>query len=87
MATLAEGHCKGKTEKVLPGSFKIEKKIILPKILNTGDYNVDILLHNPTVEGLVDCYHCVNLHIDGYQEGVGRALISNKEGFMGFESI
>ncbi|MBR2074863.1 MAG: ABC transporter ATP-binding protein [Fibrobacter sp.] len=87
MATLADGHYKGITTIIKPGNFVINKLIKLPSILSTGDYYVDIILHNPMIEGLVDCYNCVNLHIDGYQEGYGRALDSKKEGFLGFETF
>lgn len=87
MATLADGHYKGKTTIIEPGDFIIEKNIKLPKILSRGDYYVDINLHHPMVEGLIDCYHCVNLHIDGNQEEFGRALNAKKEGFIGLESI
>lgn len=39
------------------------------------------------VEWYMRAPHCAELHIDGYQEGFGRALRCNEEGFMGLEAI
>ncbi|MDO5130626.1 MAG: ABC transporter ATP-binding protein [Prevotellaceae bacterium] len=86
MATLAEGHCKGKIEHYSPGDFTIEKNIKLPKYLSCGDYYLSLCLHHPMVEGLMDAVDCALIHIEGYQEGFGRTLQLNTEGFMGLET-
>ena len=86
MATLAEGHCKGKIDHYSYGDFTIEKNIKLPKYLSCGDYLLSLCLHHPMVEGLMDAVDCALIHIDGYQEGFGRTLQLNTEGFMGLET-
>lgn len=85
-ATLSEGHVLGKILEINPGSFTIEKTLVLPKILSTGDYLIDINLHQPMIEWQLQCPNCVELHIDGYFEGFGRALSQTAEGFMGLLS-
>lgn len=87
LATLAEGHIFGKKEHIGAGSFCISKQIVLPKILATGNYYVDINLHMPMVEWQMRCLNCVELHIDGYFEGYGRALKLGTEGFVGLTTI
>lgn len=87
MATLAEGHNKGILTSINTGKFTIKKQIILPKYLSSGDYIIDINIHRPMVEWYMRAPHCAELHIDGYQEGFGRALRCNEEGFIGLESI
>ncbi|MCL1624636.1 ABC transporter ATP-binding protein [Bacteroides caecicola] len=87
MAALAEGHCKGILTAINKGKFTIKKQIILPKYLGSGDYIIDIHMHRPMVEWYMRAPHCTELHIDGYQEGFGRALRCNEEGFIGLESI
>lgn len=87
MAALAEGHNKGILTPINKGKFTIKKQIILPKYLSSGDYIIDINIHRPMVEWYMRAPHCAELHIDGYQEGFGRALRGNEEGFMGLEAI
>ena len=86
MASLAEGHWKGQLMTIKKGSFKIEKQIILPEILSNGDYIIDLYLHHPMVEWLLKAPHCVEIHIDGYQEGYGSALRLKDEGFIGLKT-
>lgn len=86
MATLAEGHCKGLIELYPAGEFSIEKNILLPKYLSCGDYLISLCLHHPMVEGLMDAVDCALIHIEGYQEGFGRTLQLNTEGFLGLET-
>lgn len=85
MASLAEGHYKGITEKIPVGKFRIERRVKLPKVLAMGDYTVDLYLHNPMVEWIMKAPRCAELHIDGYQEGFGRPLSMREEGFIGLE--
>ena len=86
MAALAEGHTKGKILKFLKGNFVIDKTIVLPKFMGSGDYKVDIFMHHPMVEYQLKAINCAIIHIDGYQEGYGRALTQSDLGFYGFES-
>ena len=87
MASYVEGHWKGKIETLHRGSFEIHKKIKLPKVIATGDYIVDIKMHHPNIEFLMRAMHCVEMHIEGYQEEYGRSLRLETEGFLGLESV
>ena len=87
MASLAEGHCKGKMQAIKSGKFELGYNIQLPKILSNGDYIIDLYLHHPMVEWFMKAPHCAEIHIDGYQEGFGRALNLKNEGFIGLETI
>lgn len=87
MASLAEGHNRGRLEHIAKGSFKIERFIKLPKFLSTGNYIVDIHLHHPMVEFQMNAPGCCTVHIDGYQEGFGRSLDLNEHGFIGLETV
>ena len=87
MASFVEGHWKGKIETLAKGPFEIHKKIKLPRVIATGDYIVDIKMHHPNIEFLMRAVHCVEMHVDGYQEEFGRALKIETEGFIGLESL
>lgn len=87
VATFAEGHYKGIIEHLNPGEFILEKNIRLPKFLSNGDYIIDIILHHPNIEGVMECLHCVQVHFDGFQSAYGKPLDAKKSGFMGLESI
>jgi len=87
MASLAEGHCKGKMQAIKSGEFELGYNIQLPRILGNGNYIIDLYLHHPMVEWFMKAPHCAEIHIDGYQEGFGRALNLKNEGFIGLETI
>jgi len=87
MASLAEGHYKGKMKNIKSGTFELEYNIQLPKILSNGDYIIDLYLHHPMVEWYMKAPHCAEIHIDGFQENFGRALNVKEEGFIGLETI
>ena len=87
MATLAEGHIKGRLETIKAGDFRIERTIQLPKFMGKGNYYIDLFMHHPMIEYQLKGYDCALIHIDGYQEGFGRALKQKEEGFVGLESM
>ena len=87
MASLAEGHSKGILQHVRKGIFKLERKILLPKFMGCGDYIIDVYMHHPMIEFQLKAPNCALLHIDGYQEGAGRAFDQKDMGFYGFETI
>ncbi|MDD7527279.1 MAG: ABC transporter ATP-binding protein [Bacteroidaceae bacterium] len=87
MAALAEGHCKGIMQHLRRGPFKLERKIQLPLFMGSGDYKIDLYMHHPMVEYQLKAINCATIHIDGFQEGFGRSLWQNEEGFVGLESI
>ena len=86
LATLCEGHYKGITQNIQQGHFHIEKRIVLPRYLGQGDYNVDIALHEPMVRWLFYAENCVRLHIDGGLDGVGQAMNMRTCGMIGLET-
>lgn len=87
LMTLAEGHYKGLVENIDVGSFKMKKRIKLPKYLSTGDYFVDIFLHQPYTCWYMKAPSCVFVHIDGGIEEYGQSLVGRFDGFCGFETV
>lgn len=87
MAALAEGHNRGRIEKIARGTFRIERNIRLPKFLSHGEFLVDLYLHHPMVEYQMQAVNCAKIEIEGYHEGFGRALQLKDEGFLGLESV
>ena len=87
LASLSEGHNRGKIEKKSKGNFRIEKVIKLPKFLNEGDFIIDLHLNHPMVEWQMRAPGCANLHSNGFLESQGRALRVSEDGFMGLESM
>ena len=73
MAALAEGHSKGALQPIAKGDFKLERVIQLPRFMGTGDYHIDLYMHHPMMEYQMKAINCATIHIDGYQEGYGRA--------------
>ena len=87
LASLAEGHCRGRMEKIGLGAFRIERTIRLPKYLSEGDYIADLYLHHPMTEYQMQAPSCAELHSEGYYENFGRAARVGSEGFCGLETI
>lgn len=87
MAALAEGHYRGITQTITPGSFQLKKTILLPRFLSEGDYMVDIVLHQPNVCIYMQAPHCALIHVDGGVEQFGQPLICSRDGFIGLESL
>ena len=85
LASLAEGHYKGRIKKSDRGEFKISSKIKLPKYLSKGTCLVDIFLHHPNVEYLLKCKDCALLHMDGNYVGFGKPLDLSEGGIAGLE--
>ena len=44
LATLAEGHYKGKATELKKGRFVIERNVVLPQYMCYGDYVLDIIM-------------------------------------------
>lgn len=87
VAALAEGHNRGRIEKLSKGAFRIERTVRLPRFMSEGDYKVDIHLHHPMMEYQMQAPACAEIHSDGYYEGFGRPLRLRDEGFFGLESL
>ena len=86
MAMFAEGHTQGKITQLEAGDFELKKKIRLPKYIATGDYKIDIILHNPAIEYHMRAEGAVLLNIEGTLDGFGRNFNLSTDGFMGLES-
>ena len=86
LASLEEGHFKGKIEKMEIGEFKINKRIRLPKYLSKGDCKIDIVMHHPNVAYILQCLGCAILHVEGHYDGFGTPLEMSSRGFAGLEN-
>lgn len=87
LASYEEGHCKGNIEQMNIGAFSVKKRIRLPKYLAKGDCKIDIVMHHPNVEYLLQCPNCALLHIDGNFEEYGKPIDISVRGFAGLESF
>ena len=86
LASLAEGHYKGRISHMNVGPFKIKKQIALPKYLGKGDCKVDLVMHHPNVMYLLQCPNCAIFHMEGGYDGFGSPLSLPYRGFCGLES-
>ena len=86
LASYALGHCKGDIQHCPAGDFSIRRKIALPKILTRGLINVDLFLHHPMMEYLLQAPNCCLLESEGYQKDYGRALEQSEDGFLGLDN-
>ncbi len=86
LATLAEGHYGGRPVRIPVGPFRIEKEIVLPKYLNSGDYTLDIIFKQPFSEYQMGARQSVILHAEGNSDGFGSPLDSGSCGLMGLET-
>ena len=83
LATYAIGHYYGDIQNLSRGEFSLKRTIALPKILSKGTIMVDLYLHHPMVEYLMKAPDCCSLESEGFQQGFGRALSQEQNGFMG----
>lgn len=87
LMALAEGHYRGKTQSFEPGHYSIEKQIRLPRYLASGDYVIDVVLHQPNVCLYMQAPSCARLHVDGRMEAFGQPLICDRDGVIGLETV
>lgn len=85
MATFAPGHYYGDIKHQSAGEFHITREIELPKILSRGVISVDLFIHHPMVEYLMQAQNCATLDVEGFQEGYGKALDQNENGLVGLD--
>ena len=86
-ATYAIGHYFGEIQSLKKGAFSLRRTIELPKILSKGFIKVDLYMHHPMVEYLMKAPDCCTLESEGFQEGFGRALSQEANGFMGLTNL
>lgn len=87
LASLAEGHTKGRIEHINKGDFKIERTIKLPKFMSQGDLVIDIYLHHPMVEYQLSIPEASTLQSQGYFELGGRAGMLSEQGLFQLQTI
>jgi lipopolysaccharide transport system ATP-binding protein len=86
LATYAIGHYYGVIQHLKKGEFSLKRIIELPKILSKGTIMVDLYLHHPMVEYLMKAPDCCSIESEGFQQGFGRALSQEQNGFMGLNN-
>lgn len=86
LMTLAEGTYKGSSYDIPQGEFNIQKHICLPRYIADGDYTVDLLLLQTTVQDFFEARNCLSIHIEGFYDQYAHPLNLDKEGFLGLES-
>lgn len=82
-ATYAPGHYFGDIQHTSKGHFDIKKTIMLPQILSKGFIKIDLYIHHPMVEYILEAPNCCTLECEGFQSGYGRALSQEQNGFIG----
>lgn len=85
IATYANGHYFGEISHLRKGSFTIDKKIILPNIVNRGVVKVDLFFHHPMVEYQLKAPSCCTLDFEGYQTEFGKVCGQDLNGFIGLK--
>lgn len=85
LASYANGHYYGEIKHQSVGSFSIDKRIILPKILNKGVLKVDMYLHHPMVEFLLKAPACCTLECEGFQSDFGKFCHQEINGLLGLD--
>ena len=73
LATYAMGHYFGEIQHLKKGDFSLKREVELPQILSKGVMTVDLYIHHPMVEYLMQAPDCCTLESEGFQEGYGRA--------------
>lgn len=86
LAMFAPGHYLGDIRHQKKGNFRIERNIELPRFISCGVFKIDLFMHHPMVEWLLEAPECCVIESEGNQEGVGRAL-RQEEGFMGLNEL
>lgn len=84
-ATFSPGHYYGDIKHIDKGNFDINLNISLPRILAKGRLKIDLYIHHPMVEYLMKAENCCTLSVDGFQQGFGRTLEQQQNGFMGLD--
>lgn len=87
LATLAEGHYKGKLIKFKSGHFVIEKTIKLPRFISHGTCFVNLFMHHPMLEWQLRAPNCCTVEFEGGQMDIGAHLNLEDGGFLGLDTI
>ena len=86
LATLAEGHLTGEALRIKKGPFHLQKTILLPRYLCSGNYYLDIIFKQPTSEYQMGARLSVFLHAEGNADRFGKPLKASTCGLLGLET-
>ena len=87
MAGFIEGCYTGRLIDVQPGEFTFERHIRLPKYMATGNYLIDLYLHEPHRQDFFQAQDCQTIRIEGFFDQYAHSLRLSTEGFIGLESV
>ncbi len=87
IAAYGEGHATGKSVSIEPGPFKIERRVVLPHYVNSGECYIDLALHQPNIVFHMYAPSCIKAIFEGGMETFGRANKIETNGFFSMESL
>ena len=87
LASLAEGHYKGKIEILPEGKFSFVKRVKLPKYMFEGEIMVGLYLHRPNIEYIMQIHDCIKINFYGSGVEFGKILKTSEYGLIGLETI
>lgn len=87
MAVLSRGHYEGVMQTISSGEFRISKKVELPKYMGSGEYLLDIGLHQPNVCWYFHAPNAVTLTVEGCMAKYGRSIPLNVGGIVGLNVL
>ncbi len=87
LASYGEGHAKGIADNIMPGFFKIQRRVKLPKYINAAECLLDINMHQPGVAFHMQAPICAKVEFEGSMDEFGRANDLKNNGLIGLESI
>ena len=85
IATYCYGIYKGEKLALPVGTFKIQRRIQLPKYIGSGETYLHISLFEPRIQTLVTFSKCAKIYFQGYSDPYCRPVKINSEGFLGLE--
>ena len=85
LAALAPSVYQGEFYDFKEGPFEINKRVFLPKYINTGDCFMDLRLYHKTFDHF-HAPHCADIHFGGYCDDLCQTLHIPLEGLYGLES-
>ena len=87
IAAYGVGHATGISESIQPGKFRIERRVQLPRFVNSGECVIDMALHQPGIVMHMYAPSCVKVTFEGGMEAFGRANTIETNGFFSMETL
>ena len=82
LAFFSEGHYKGKTIKILKGDFKLNTKIELPKMMNKGDFQLEVSVTDPGIATYCCLSNNILINYEGVSCSTGHQFLSKNAGLI-----